>query len=111
MTKETRTYKDRAKYLIAAVSKRRKKLKAMAVKYKGGKCYFCGYSKYEGALDFHHLDSSRKDFGLSVKGLTRSWKKIREELGKCILVCSNCHRELHGGLLQPPAEMQDGKIG
>jgi len=61
----------------------------------------CGYGRYQGALEFHHLDTSKKDFGLSTKGLTRSWEKTKRELEKCILVCSNCHKEIHAGLTQP----------
>jgi len=78
-----------------AVTKRRKKLKKLAVEYKGGKCSICGYNKCIEALQFHHLDPNVKDFGLSSHGLTRSWKKIKDELDKCVLVCSNCHAELH----------------
>jgi predicted HNH restriction endonuclease len=104
VAKETRKYKDRAEYLKAAVARRRRKLKNLAIKYKGGRCIFCGYSKYNGALEFHHLDTNKKDFGLSVRGLTRSWERIKKELDKCILVCSNCHKEIHGGLLQPSRE-------
>jgi hypothetical protein len=102
--KETRTYRDRAHYLVLAVTKRRKKLKSLAVELKGGKCQICGYCKYVGALDFHHLDENKKDFDLSTRGLTRSWEKIKEEIDKCILVCSNCHREIHGGLIKLPAK-------
>lgn len=106
-----RTYADRREYLIQAVSKRRKRLKEMAVEYKGGKCVCCGYSKYIGALDFHHIDTDKKDFGLSLDGLTRSWMLIKNELDKCILVCSNCHREIHAGILQPSSVMKERKIG
>jgi len=108
---EKRTYRQRAEYLKKAVARRRKKLKEMAVEYKGGKCIFCGYNKCIDALEFHHLDSKKKDFGLSARGLTRSWKRIQKELDKCILVCANCHRELHAGILQPPSAMRDGKTG
>lgn len=55
----------------------------------------CGYSKCIAALDFHHTDPSKKDFGISSGGYTRSFEKIKDELDKCILVCANCHRELH----------------
>jgi hypothetical protein len=77
------------------VSKRRKDLKKELVEYKGGCCEKCGYNKCIDALDFHHLDPSKKEFGLSKKGLTRSIKILKEEVSKCILVCANCHREIH----------------
>ena len=99
---EKRKYKDRAKYLIKAVAKRRKTLRLKSIEHLGGKCIVCGYSKYEGALEFHHLDDNSKDFGLSSKGMTRSWERIKKELDKCILVCANCHREIHSQKLQLP---------
>ncbi len=102
--KETRTYADRAAYMVQAVTKRRKKLRDMARTYKGGKCAICGYNKCDRALSFHHTDPSKKDFGLSARGLTRSWEKIQQELDKCILVCANCHMEIHDGITQLPIE-------
>lgn len=106
-----RTYADRREYLIKAVAKRRKKLREMAVQKLGGKCIFCGYDRCQDALDFHHLDEKTKSFGLSKDGLTRSWKKMEEEIKKCVLVCANCHREIHAGLLQPLTVMLNGKNG
>ena len=97
-----RTYRDRAEYMIKAVAKRRKKIKEMAIEHKGGRCCICGYNKCNSALDFHHTGD--KKFGLSVCGLTRSWEKTKAELNKCILVCANCHREIHEGITQPPEE-------
>lgn len=104
-------YADRREYLIKAVSKRRKRLKEMSIKYKGGKCINCGYNRCNAALDFHHIDATQKNFGVSLDGLTRSWEKIKEELDKCILVCANCHREIHSGILQPSEVIQRGKWG
>lgn len=101
---DKRTYADRAEYLKSAVAKRRKLLRARAVAYKGDKCHICGYKKCFRALGFHHIDPTRKSFGLSEKGLTRSWEKIRSEVDKCILVCANCHMELHEGVTQLPME-------
>ena len=82
----------------------------MSIYYKGGQCQLCGYEKCLQALEFHHLESSCKDFGISDKGYTRSWKKIKEELDKCILLCANCHREVHSGL-QLPREIVVEKLG
>ena len=108
---DKRTYADRREYLIKAVSKRRKKLKGMALEYKGGKCISCGYNRCVSALDFHHIDASTKEFGVSLDGLTRSWERTRKELDKCVLVCANCHREIHAGILQPSEVIQNGKWG
>ena len=80
---------------VDAVQRRREKIKELAVEYKGGKCEKCGYDKCIDALEFHHLEPSEKDFSLSEKGYTRSREKVKKELDKCILVCANCHRELH----------------
>ena len=74
------------------------KAKVKAVEYKGGKCLVCGYNKSVRALQFHHLDPTQKDFGIGAKGYTRSIEKTKEEVDKCILVCANCHREIHNGL-------------
>jgi hypothetical protein len=98
---ERRRYTDRREYLIQAVQKRRKELRLKAVAYKGGMCQICGYDRCIEALEFHHLDSSRKDFGISSKGYTRSWSKVQEELEKCLLLCANCHREIHANLQLP----------
>ncbi len=64
------------------------------VDFKGGCCSACGYNKSLNALEFHHLVPEDKEFNWTKMRL-RSRKSILEELDKCILLCSNCHRELH----------------
>lgn len=68
--------------------------KKYGVKYLGGECVNCGYCKSMRALEFHHIDPTLKD--PNFKSL-RGWSKIRlrKELDKCILLCSNCHSETH----------------
>ncbi|MCX6792628.1 MAG: hypothetical protein NTY12_01250 [Candidatus Falkowbacteria bacterium] len=100
--KDRRVYADRADYLKHAVSRRRKVIRQTALKYKGDQCSICNYNKCFQALEFHHMESSKKDFGISASGYTRSWKAIKEELDKCILLCANCHREVHEGITQLP---------
>lgn len=80
-------------YTTWAVSENRRKLKIRAIEYKGGACSKCGYAKCPAALQFHHLTPSEKDFQIS--GHARKWSTIVEELDKTILLCSNCHFELH----------------
>jgi len=98
---DKRRYADRRTYLIGAVRKRRRKVRLMAVRYKGGRCSRCGYDRCIDALECHHLDSSQEDFSISERGYTRSWQEVREELDMCILVCANCHRELHASTQLP----------
>jgi hypothetical protein len=97
---ETRTYSDRREYLAKMTSIRRLRLKKLLVESRGGKCQICGYYKCLTALDFHHKDEKTKEFELSQRGLTRSWRKILLEADKCILLCANCHREIHAGMTQ-----------
>lgn len=73
----------------------RNKVKDKAVQYKGGKCCVCGYNKCNQALEFHHLNPEEKEF--TISGGTRSFEFMKEELNKCILVCRNCHSEIHAG--------------
>jgi len=69
-------------------------LKKQCIEYKGGHCEKCGYNKCISALEFHHIDPSQKEFIIST--LQRySFEHMKKELDKCILVCSNCHREIH----------------
>jgi 5-methylcytosine-specific restriction endonuclease McrA len=108
---DKRKYADRREELIRAVAKRRRKIKTLAIESKGGKCQICGYNRYQGALDLHHISRSEKIFSISDKGYTRSWEKVKAELDKCILVCANCHRELEAGITQLPEVILDEKRG
>lgn len=74
-------------------------IKLKAIKYGGGECQKCGYDKCWRALHFHHVDPSKKEFAIfeSRSGFkkVRNWEKLKIEINKCILLCSNCHTELH----------------
>lgn len=63
---------------------------------RGGRCERCGYSACIKALEFHHLDPSKKDFTISNGNF--KLKEAIEESKKCVLICANCHRELHDNL-------------
>lgn len=68
--------------------------KQKAIEYKGGACGACGYSYCVAALEFHHEDPTVKEASISHMR-NSSWDKIKAELDKTVLLCSNCHRELH----------------
>ena len=80
------------------VKKSRGLLKSRSVYVLGGECQICGYNRCNKALEFHHLNAQEKDFTIS-KVANRSWDSLEKELKKCILVCANCHREIHDGMI------------
>lgn len=74
-------------------------LKETCVNYMGGKCSRC-HGKFELAqYAFHHLDPKEKDFNIS-EYRSASFLTIKPELDKCILVCHNCHHEIHHEIVE-----------
>lgn len=69
----------------------------------GGKCQCCNYNACSSALAFHHIDPSQKDLGFgTVRATPKKWESVVNELRKCILVCHNCHSEIHAGMRELP---------
>ena len=85
----------RRRYLYVRLVERRREIKRRAVEYKGGKCERCGYDRCAAAFDFHHPDPGAKEFGISAEGSGRSFEAMKPELDKTVMLCANCHREVH----------------
>lgn len=79
---------------VESVDKRRKEVKRRLIEAHGGACIRCGYSKYQGALVFHHRDPETKEFGVGA-GTHIGYARMLEESKKCDLLCLNCHQEVH----------------
>jgi len=79
-----------------AVIRRRRTVKQILVEEAGGGCKLCGYNRCLAALEFHHTDRGSKEFGVSRRG-ARSIDRLRAEVHKCVLLCSNCHAEVESG--------------
>lgn len=77
---------------------RNRSAKEECISFLGGKCISCGFNKYVGALEFHHLDPKSKDFEIS-KRYREFNDAIKKELSKCVLLCSNCHKMVHAGVI------------
>lgn len=90
---------------IERVADWRRRAKAKLVAEAGGKCILCGYAASQAALQFHHLDPSRKSFALSLRGVTRSMEELRAEAAKCVLLCANCHTEVEVGAASLPDDI------
>jgi len=70
----------------------------------GGSCGMCGYDRCETALEFHHLDPSKKE--LLVTSKCMAWARVVDEARKCVMLCSNCHREVHAGVSVVPSDVR-----
>lgn len=94
---------------VEAVSSFRKRRKENLIRLCGGKCSLCGYNKCIGALEFHHINPKDKSFGIS----TGNCHKIEDDIAevkKCLLLCANCHREIHNGFYENVNLFQFQKI-
>jgi transposase len=85
-----------------SVATHRRKVKMLLVDEAGGCCAICGYDRYLGALEFHHLDPAAKRLQISWNGVTQSLEAVRAEARKCVLLCSSCHAEVEGGATTLP---------
>ena len=68
------------------------------MEYLGNQCYICGITGHQSMFDTHHVNPKLKEFSPS-KSLVR-WENLIKELDKCVLLCANCHSELHFGLFE-----------
>jgi hypothetical protein len=100
----TKDEKLREKGLSRARKIRRRqeirRFKEKCIEYKGGKCTKCHLIDDCCAVyDFHHRNEKDKLFNINeIKNLFGKLEitgKIKDELDKCDLVCSNCHRRIH----------------
>jgi transposase len=85
-----------------AVSRRRRRVKAILVSEAGGCCRICGYDRNMRGLHFHHLDPSHKRLSINAKGVALALETLRTEARKCVLLCSNCHAEVEDGIVAIP---------
>lgn len=93
--KDRKCYHAWCKSCMATVGHDRyRERKQRVIKMFGGKCSVCGYCKNINALDFHHLNPKDKDRSWAELK-NANWNKLMLELQKCILVCRNCHAEIH----------------
>lgn len=64
------------------------------------KCLICKESEPV-TLDLHHLDPLIKNESPS-RMIGYSTESLKKEIRKCVVLCSNCHRKVHAGLIILP---------
>lgn len=94
--------KNKALYSLRNAKRRKERSEWFVSVTSGISCVVCG-EKERVCLDFHHLDPKTKLSSVSkLLNDHRSRKRILEEVQKCTVLCSNCHRKLHGGIVKLP---------
>ena len=83
---------------ICSVRNARHKRKKLALDYKGSCCQICKYDRCDRSLVFHHINPTTKDIKLTATNMCRNWEEVKKELDKCVLLCNNCHGEVHEGM-------------
>lgn len=90
------SFTNQAHQSYQAQQRRGRQRKLELIELKGGKCEWCGYGRNYAALELHHVRPEEKEFSLDLRALSnRKWESVLREMEKCILLCSNCHAELH----------------
>ena len=69
-------------------------------------CEICGYNKWLPCLEFHHVCPDERKFQLSQGG-SYSHEAVEEELNKCVVLCCNCHQEVHRGKEETIAKVDE----
>ncbi len=91
---DKRYYEKNRENLLKRRKKERRDFRIKLKNMLGGKCSICGYKKCSAALDFHH-NKGKKEAHVSFLIKNDSKQKALKEIKKCILLCANCHREVH----------------
>ena len=80
----------------ASQQQRGRRRRESLIRLKGGRCQRCGYDRNVAALAFHHLNPTVKAFGIDLRKCSNtSWELLAAEAEKCLLLCLNCHAEIH----------------
>lgn len=90
---------NKKRVMLCTLSRRKRLSEQVMIQKQYLTCCFCGEDNSI-CLDFHHTDSTKKEYNVSdMIAAGKGWKSIQQEIDKCICVCSNCHRKIHGNFI------------
>jgi len=84
--------------LDLAKKKRGHDRRAFLLEQAGNRCCLCGFDR-PWALEFHHVKQKRFTLNSRTLGVIADMRLILSEADRCVLLCSNCHKGVHGGHL------------
>ena len=108
-SKHGHKYKGRVRRSLNEYRERKRLLLRRLALFKG--CLVCGYKRSHHALCYHHVDASTKLMEVSrIANENYGWQKLRTEIRKCVVLCMNCHAEVHAGLIDLTLESSAGLV-
>ena len=78
----------------------KKKNQADEIRKKKKSCELCGYRKWHPCLEWHHIEPKDKKFSINYIPKRRSSYEVDAEIAKCVVLCCNCHNEIHRGCIE-----------
>ena len=88
-------YEKNKDYYINKSAERKKRWYKEWAEFKSGlRCEHCG-EDHPATFDFHHVKKDPDNVKVHKLIRNGAYKKILEEIKKCIVLCANCHRKHH----------------
>ena len=93
-------YRNNVEKYLAKNRKHKKKKRQWVSEFKQSVgCEICGET-CSACLEFHHNEPSKKEANIAMLcNSAASWKRLEAEIKKCTVLCANCHKKLHAGLV------------
>src|SRR3989344_9205527 len=89
-------YKNNKQSEKLHIKKRKLRIRRWFEEYKNTLKYILCSESHPAVIDFHHKKWEEKERGIAqMVGYGYSIKKIKKDINKCQIVCSNCHRKIH----------------
>ena len=98
--------KNKNKHTKQAADRNKKKRTAFNTWKDQLSCAQCG-EEYSKCLHFHHIKGENKNFVIAHTSSRISVDKMIAELGKCGVLCGNCHIKVHNGIIPEPPKIPE----
>ena len=77
--------------------------KAHIADIKAAGCIVCGETTLC-VLDFHHTSDDKLDNVSTLVSNKKGLSSVLAEVAKCVVLCANCHRKVHAGVVEIPTK-------
>lgn len=94
-TKNRIYHRENKEKMYLSLKRNRKDFEDFINRLKINGCAICGYDKCNASLEFHHVNPTETKFYIGIGAYGHPSNVFFDEFYKCILLCANCHKEIH----------------